>query len=143
MARETEGLDYDRFVNDVHTGVAQKAFEEDKKTSQMWQAYGFPTMLFYKAGADIKNLSKEDAVYVNGHRPMETYDRVVAMLEPDLEKHPTRSPEELIAAYGPMTTREIAQVYDETTEEAKKSLREKAAESTLKANELVRGTLWS
>lgn len=143
LARETEELDVERFESDINSEKAAKAFEADMKTSRAWQAFGFPTMLFYKADADVNNLTKEDAVYVNGHRPMETYEQVLAMLEPNLKKHNARLPEELIDTYGPMTTRELAQVYEESTETAEKSLREKAAGGKLKATELVRGTLWS
>lgn len=139
MAAEIDGLDYERFVNDLTSGTARKAFEADLKTSKRWQAFGFPTMLFYKAGANLDKLDQEDAIYVNGHRTLETYDRVLGMLDPTLEKHAPRPVEELIREYGPMTSKEIALSLNQTIDQVEKTL----SEMPLKSTELVRGRIWA
>jgi putative protein-disulfide isomerase len=143
LAKETEGLDFDRFCRDIESGKARSAFLDDQKICMEWQTFGFPTMLFYKEGADVNHLTHETAAYVGGHRDMETYDSVIHALCPDIEEYPARSEAELIAAYGPMTERELGQVHDRS-KEAELDVLEKLEEAgKVQRNERIRGNVWS
>jgi putative protein-disulfide isomerase len=143
LAKETEGLDFDRFLSDIESGAAKKGFMDDQETCLQWQTFGFPTMLFYKAEADLNHLSRENAVYVGGHRPMETYEKVIHMLCPTIDEYPVRSEEELIEAYGPMTERELGQVHGRSKEEELEVLEDLEQTGSVRRNVRTRGNLWA
>ena len=117
LAKEIEGLDFDRFHEDIENGTARKAFLEDQEICVQWQTFGFPTMLFYKEGSDVNHLTRENAIYVGGHRTMETYEQVIRTLCPEIEEYAVRPEEELVKVYGPMTERELGQVHGRSKEE--------------------------
>jgi putative protein-disulfide isomerase len=143
LAKETDGLDFDRFHKDIENGEAEKAFMDDQKTCAQWRTYGFPTMLFYKAGADLDHLSRENAVYVGGHRTMETYDQVIKALCPSIEEYPVRSEEELVKVYGPMTERELGQVHDRSKEEELEVLVGLEKNGAVSRTARTRGNMWA
>lgn len=143
LARETEGLDFDRFREDIDDGNAEKAFIEDQEICVQWQTFGFPTMLFYKAGADLNHLTRRNAVYVGGHRTMETYEQVIRALCPDIEEYPVRREEELLDVYGPMTERELGQVHDRTKEEELDVLTALEQSGAVHRTVRTRGNIWT
>lgn len=143
LASEIEGLDFDKFEADLKSGKAYEAFTEDLKICRKFGVSGFPTMLFYKTDADLEHLGSDQAILVGGHRSMETYDKVIATLEKDIKKYAPRKMEELIGIYGPLTSREIGQIYSESTQDADADLRKRAELGDLVAVELRGGILWS
>jgi putative protein-disulfide isomerase len=143
LARETKGLDFERFRKDIETGTARDAFMEDQEICEQWQTFGFPTMLFYQEGADVENLTRENAIYVGGHRDMETYERVIHLLCPSIKEYPVRSEKELLAAYGPMTERELGQVQDRTKGAELEVLEKLESAGTVQRSAKTRGNVWS
>lgn len=143
LAKEIDGLDFERFQKDIADGTAKAAFEEDQATCAAWDAYGFPTMLFYLAGADLNRLTRDVAAYVSGHRSMETYDRVIQSLVPDIVVYQSRPETELLAVYGPMTDRELAQVHNRSKDDEIRVLSRLEEEGSIFRSPRVRGSLWS
>lgn len=146
VAREIEGLGYELFRAALDDGSAEKAFLEDQIITERWQAFGFPTMLFYRPEVDINDLAsltKETAAYVGGHRPMETYDSVVQSLAPGITVSEARPEAELLATYGPMTERELGQVEGRTKEDELKVLKDLEAAGVVVSAPRVRGNIWS
>ena len=143
LAREIEGLDFEKFKHDLYEGPAKDRFTEDQIMCAQWEAWGFPTMLFYKAGEKLSELTPATAAYVGGHRPMETYDQVIHRLCPDIKAYETRSEPELLAAYGPMTDRELGQVKDRTKEDEIEVLSGLEQKGAVVRTERVRGNVWS
>ena len=143
LARETEGLDFERFRRDVYDGTAKSAFLDDQITCTEWQTWGFPTMIFYKEGADPRHLTRDVATYVGGHRSMDTYDAVIHELCPDIHEYEPRGERELLADYGPMTERELGQVHGRTKEQELKVLEGLEREGAVVRTERVRGNVWS
>ncbi|MGI6045578.1 MAG: DsbA family protein [Eggerthellaceae bacterium] len=146
LAQEVPTLNYAAFRSVLESGDAERAFQEDQEVCAVWQAYGFPTMLFYKGGLDVNNLSsldRDNAVYVGGHRSMDVYDEVIHKLAPDIQVFEPRSEVDLLSDYGPMTERELGQVEDRSTEEELKVLAALEEEGKVVRHERVRGNLWS
>lgn len=143
LARETDGLDFERFQADIESGKAGEAFLDDQEICMQWQTFGFPTMLFYKAGADVHHLTPENAVYVGGHRPMETYERVIRALCPDIEEFPVRGEEDVLGVYGPMTERELGQMHSHSKEEELEVLRALEKDGAVSRTERTRGNIWT
>lgn len=143
LAKETEGLDYDRFRGDIESGAAREAFDEDQETCFKWQTFGFPTMLFYKTGADVDDLTRENAAYVGGHRPMGTYEKVIHALCPSIQVYPVRGEEELLNVYGPMTERELGQVHDRSKEEELEVLTALEKDGSVHRSARNRGNIWT
>ena len=143
LARETEGLNMVLFEGDLASGAAKADFLADQQTCQAWQTFGFPSMVFYKEGADTKHLTREVASYVGGHHPMKTYDEVIHRLCPDIVSYEARDETELVDVYGPMTERELGQVKDRTKEEELEVLEKLEEEGRIVRTERVRGNVWS
>lgn len=146
LAREVPSLDYDAFRAAIDSGDAERGFQKDQETCAVWEAYGFPTILFYRADVDLKNtasLNPNNTAYVGGHRGMETYDAVINKLVPDIKRYDPRPEEELIKIYGPMTDRELAQVADRDTESELEVLGKLEEQGKIVRNERVRGNIWS
>lgn len=143
LAQEIEGLDFERFKKDIETGKARDAFLEDQKTCIEWRTFGFPTMLFYKEGADVHNLNTSNAVYVGGHRPMETYDQVIHALCRDIKEFDVRDELEQLKEFGPMTERELGQVHGRTREEELAVMKDLEAKGLVTGTARPRGFVWS
>lgn len=143
LAKEIDGLDFDAFKKAIADGSAKEDFYEDQVTCAEWQAWGFPTMLFYKAGENVHALTQETGIYVGGHRPMETYDQVIHRLCPDIQTYPTREEAELIEEYGPMTERELGQIKDRSKSVEYEVLRQLETDGKVNRTQRVRGNVWS
>ncbi|MGI6217910.1 MAG: DsbA family protein [Coriobacteriales bacterium] len=146
LAREVPSLDYDAFRAALDSGDAERAFQKDQETCAIWQAYGFPTILFYRADVDVNDvsaLSRNNAVYVGGHRSMDTYDAVIHKLVPDIKSYDPRPEEELLELYGPMTDRELAQIFDRDTASELEVLGKLEEQGKISRSERVRGNIWS
>lgn len=146
LAREVPSVDYEAFCAALDSGDAERAFQKDQETCAVWQAFGFPTMLFHKASVDVNDLAalnRQNAVYVGGHRSMDVYDGVISMLAPDIEERAPRGEVEVLRTYGPMTERELAQVENRTTEEELAVLEDLEKRGEVTRHERVRGNLWS
>jgi predicted DsbA family dithiol-disulfide isomerase len=110
LAREVEGLDLARWRMDLENGRAARAFEEDLEECRRYGVTGFPTLLFRYVGSVVVP-GAQRPVLVVGHRAYATYREVLRRLAPTLEEHPPRAVEELLRIYGPLTTRELAEIY--------------------------------
>lgn len=143
LAKETAGLDFDRFKDDIESGRAREEFMKDQRICEQWQTFGFPTMLFYKAGADLDELTRDNAVYVGGHRPMEIYEQVIRRLCPDIERYPVRGESELLEVYGPMTERELGQVHRRSKEDELEVLAGLEKDGAVSRTKRTRGNVWT
>lgn len=109
LARQVDGLDVERFETDLDGNEAKEAFTADRHLGMEYGATGFPTLLFVNpAGAEGPT-----GMLVNGYRPSSTLERVAEQLVPGLERKEPRSVAEMLAEYGPMTTKELAEVLDQ------------------------------
>lgn len=142
IAQKTSGLDFERFKKDMKNGCAQEAFEEDMADCVKRNTRSFPTLLFYKADADLNKLTDENAVLLKGYRPIKNYEEVIRYLAPDIKSFEPRSEIELLSEYGPMTERELASVKNRSKEEELAVLEKYALSGELKKAERVRGSLW-
>jgi protein-disulfide isomerase-like protein with CxxC motif len=143
LAKEIDGLDFDRFKKDIESGKAKDAFYEDQKICMAWQTFAFPTMLFYKHGVKVEDMNRSNASYVGGHRPMETYDQVIHMLCPDIKTYPVHSEEDLLRTYGPLTERELGQIHDRSKEDELEVLNKLEQDGKVQHQEKKRGNMWS
>lgn len=143
LAKETAGLNFDKFCKDIESGKAKEAFLEDQEVCSQWQTFGFPTMLFYKGGADVNHLTRNNAVYVGGHRPMETYEQVIHALCPEIEEYSVRDEKQLLNAYGPMTERELAQIHGRSKDEELAVLSDLEKAGSVSRSKRTRGNIWT
>ncbi|HEY3439671.1 MAG TPA: DsbA family protein [Paludibaculum sp.] len=142
LAREVPGLDFDAFREELGSPRATRAFHEDLALCRAYGVSGFPAMLFRAVGAEGQSKTGS-AVLVPGHRSLETYESVLAKVAPGLKRHKPRPLETLFVEYGPLTTRELAEITGKSTSEAERDLRKEQADGRLVATERRGGTLWS
>jgi putative protein-disulfide isomerase len=146
LAREVPSLDYEAFRAAIDSGEAEQAFHKDMELCKAWQAFGFPTILFYRADVDVNDtstLTRDNAVYIGGHRDMETYDKIIHKLAPDITRYDPRPEEKLLKLYGPMTDRELAQIADRDNASELDVLRGLEEQGKVVRSERVRGNIWS
>src|SRR5690606_31018984 len=102
-------------------------------------ATGFPTLLFLNhEGPDGPT-----GMLVNGYRSSETYDQVVERVAPGLQAQTPRPIPEMLAEYGPMTTRELAEVVGKDAQALAAELSETMQELGLRRIEVPHGEFWA
>lgn len=140
LAREVSGLDVDALQQELDGERALQAFRDDLHTCAAFGATGFPTMVFRSTAVGPTD-QDEPGVLVGGYRPLATYERILAKVAPGLVRHEPRAVRQLLADYGPLTTRELGEI---TTlgAGAEEHLRMAVAEGQLSFVDLRGGTLW-
>lgn len=138
LAPEVAGLDVERLRRELADPRAAAAFDADLKLCRQYGVTGFPTMMFRSTAAER---SKEPGILLGGFRSRDTLENVVAKLAPGLQKHEPRGLEDLLRDFGPLTTRELAEVTGRASVE--QELRAAASAGTLVAREVPRGVFWS
>jgi predicted DsbA family dithiol-disulfide isomerase len=121
LAQEVEGIDLERFRADLESGAADRAFQADLAECRRYGVTGFPTLLFRRRSL-LAVPGSERPVLIIGHRSFATYRQVLRQLAPELEEHPPRNVLTLLAEYGPLTTRELAEVYGLSLEEMRRKM---------------------
>ena len=140
LAGEVTGLDLYRFDRDLKSGEAEKAFQKDLAECRMYGVSGFPTMLFEPGDGAVTAMRP---VLAGGHRSFATYNRVIQQLAPELKDLAPREIRTVLAERGPLTTRELAEIYAVPLEEMRDRLRTLAADSQLDERAVRGGEFWA
>jgi len=141
LAQEVPGLDPERFQTDVRSGTAERAFHADLAECRRYGVTGFPTLLFAAAGRVVAP-GTEQPILVVGHRTFATYSQVLRRIAPDLEDHAPRDPIALLAAYGPLTTRELAELLRHPAGETREAMEALAAHGRVERQAVRGGEFW-
>lgn len=141
LAQEVEGLDLARWRADLEDGRAERAFEVDLEECRRYGVTGFPTLLFRYIGR-VATPGAQRPVLVVGHRSYETYRGILYRLAPTLVEHPPRDPLALLADYGPLTTRELAEIYGRSLEAQRAEMERLAQEGKVQRIPVPRGEFW-
>lgn len=142
LAEEVPGLDLARFRADLESGAAEQAFQADLAEGRRYGVTGFPTLLFQRQSR-LAVPGAERPVLVVGHRSFATYRQVLRQLAPELEEHPPRDALTLLAEYGPLTTRELAEVYDKPLERMRDEMEALAAKGEVAKLPVRNGEFWA
>jgi predicted DsbA family dithiol-disulfide isomerase len=142
LAQEVPGLDLPRMQADLASGAAEAAFQEDLAECRRYGVTGFPTFLFRRE-SPVSLPGADRPVLVVGHRSFATFRQVLHQLAPDLEEHPARDVPTVLSAYGPLTTRELAEVYRQPLEAMRQHLLALAAEGRVQKRPVRGGEFWA
>ncbi|MDO4721249.1 MAG: DsbA family protein [Peptostreptococcaceae bacterium] len=141
-AEETEGLDLCEFEKSLEDGRAEKAFKEDLLLNQRLGVYQFPTLIFRRCKAEGERTGREDAVPLGGYHSTRMYEEVIRRLAPEIHSYEARGEQQLLALYGALTEREIAEMKGRNKEEEILILEELAEKGEICKLPKVRGNLW-
>lgn len=141
LAGEVNGLDLDSFHRDLESGAAEKAFHEDLAECRRYGVSGFPSMLLERGDQQVS--AEHRPVLANGHRSFATYNRVIQQLAPELEELTPREMQSILAERGPLTTRELAEIYVTPLEEMREQLRLLATAGRVVELPVRNGELWA
>jgi len=142
LAQEVPGLDLPRMQADLASGAAEAAFQEDLAECRRYGVTGFPTFLFRRE-SPVSLPGADHPVLVVGHRSFATFRQVLHQLAPDLEEHPARDVPTVLSEYGPLTTRELAEVYRQPLEAMRQHLLNLAAEGRVQRRPVRDGEFWA
>jgi len=142
LAQEVPGLDLPRMQADLASGAAEAAFQEDLAECRRYGVTGFPTFLLRRE-SPVSLPGADRPVLVVGHRSFATFRQVLHQLAPDLEEHPARDVPTVLSAYGPLTTRELAEVYRQPLEAMRQHLLALAAEGRVQKRPVRGGEFWA
>ncbi|HEY9898111.1 MAG TPA: DsbA family protein [Pantanalinema sp.] len=135
VAAEAEGLDLARFEADLASGEGARAFQEDRILGARYGVRSFPTLIIHSLAPN----EADRPLLVNGARDFDTLRQVLLRVDPSLEAQPIRSVPELLAAYGPLTTRELAELHGEATPATLEALR---ADGVVRSIPVKGGEFW-
>ncbi len=141
LAEEVPGLDMDRFRADLDAGAADRVFQADLAECRRYGVTGFPTLLFAAAG-EVGAPGVGQPLLVVGHRSFATYRQVLLRVAPDLREYAPRDPTRLLAVYGPLTTRELAELLDRSLDEVRAHMEALAARGRVEHLAVRRGEFW-
>jgi putative protein-disulfide isomerase len=133
-------LDVARLVADLATDASRQAFQADLQLGREYGASGFPTLLFVKVPESPSQ--QPEGIIVNGHRPYQTYVQVFNRLVPGLTVREPRPIPELLAMYGPLTTRELAEITSQQPAEIRAQLSPAASEGRMERIDVPHGEFW-
>ena len=121
------GLDVSRFREDLESGRALEAFNEDLKLCREYGVTGFPTFLIKDKEGNVK--------LVRGYHPFEHFESLFEELLPNIKKRkPEFSKENVlrfVRKYGKVATAEVAVLFGITKTQASKSLEELKKEENI------------
>ncbi len=141
LAEEVPGLDVDRFRADVGNGAADRAFQADLAECRRYGVTGFPTLLVAAAGRVVAP-GVGQPILVVGYRSFATYRQVLRRVAPDLDECAPRDPTVLLAVYGPLTTRELAELLSRSLDEAREHMEALAAHGRVERLAVRGGEFW-
>ncbi|MZQ99229.1 MAG: hypothetical protein GT601_16300 [Acidaminobacter sp.] len=149
LVKDVEGMDLVQFKNDLNSPKAQQAFQDDLDLCRTYGVTGFPSMLFYtentaalEASASAEAAETPLAYLLNGYKTMRSYEKALKLLSPEIQKRAPKSVETLLTSYGPLTTREFAEIYETEMSEMETILQEQSNAGKISAEALRGGTLW-
>jgi putative protein-disulfide isomerase len=131
---EEVGLDVERFRAALSGGRARAAFEEDRTHMREAGATTFPT--FRVAGDG-------DELLLRGSQPFAAVADAVETVAPDIERREPRSLAAFVEHYGPVATREVAEVYQVDDDEARQRLSELVADGRIEKTDRGAGFFWT
>ena len=140
LAGDVEGLDVAALEAELDGERATKAFKADRALSAAYGVQGFPAMLI--VGGPTDEDEQQKGYLVPGHRSTETYESIIAQTGAELVSHEPRDIATLISEYGPLTTRELAEVYSTSVEDVAQRYGADVAQGVLSVEELRGGQMW-
>jgi protein-disulfide isomerase-like protein with CxxC motif len=130
---ESVGLDVDAFRSTLDDGTARAAFEDDLARTREAGVRSFPTYRIH--GPDGERWAEG----------FQTFDRLVAALEsvaPSLEPHSPPPVRRFVAEYGPVATREVAEVYELGDGKARQALQSLVDDGVVRRERRGNGFFW-
>ncbi|MNY12801.1 hypothetical protein D3C86_1459000 [compost metagenome] len=124
-----------RFEADLASGAAAQAFQADRILCARYGVRSFPTLVFHS----LSPSEGDRPLLVNGARDFETLRQVLLRLAPDLQAQAVRSVPDVLHAYGPMTTRELAELHGDATRASLEALR---ADGVVRSFPVKGGDFW-
>ena len=142
LAAEVPGLDLKRFERDLSSDEARSAFQADLQLCRSYGITGFPSVLIL--GVESAAPSLEGSVKrLNGYNGIRSYQRALSQLLPELKKNIPGEIEDVLERFGPLTTRELSEIYEvEDLKAMEDRLEAQASEGRLVRRTLKGGNLW-
>jgi putative protein-disulfide isomerase len=127
------GLDVERFERALDDGTARDAFRADLSRTRTSGVRAFPTY-------DIDGPAGERRL--TGFQSFENLVDALSAVAPGLEQRPAPPIEQFVASYGPVATREVAEVYALSTAKASQTLQGLADDGVLRREPRGNGVFW-
>lgn len=130
---ETVGLDVEAFTAALEDGTAEEAFESDLERTREAGVRAFPTYHIEGPNGDRR---------LSGFR---SFDELVAELNtvaPSLERTSPPPMRRFIEEYGPVATREIAEVYELEGGKARQAIQSLVDEGVVRRERRGNGSFW-
>jgi predicted DsbA family dithiol-disulfide isomerase len=127
------GIDTDAFTAKLDDGRAREAFEADRERLHAAGVRSFPT---YRLDGPAGTQS------VAGFQSFDALADALERVAPGLERRPAPSVPEFVADYGPVATREVAEVCDLAPGKTRQVLGSLADEGTLRVEDRAGGQFW-
>jgi len=134
LAKQVASLDMEHFILSITDGTADQAFKDDMKECARYGARGFPTVMFQ---------SGNERLLANGYHSFDSYNRGVIQLAPGIKTYQPRDFEALLNDYGPLTTREFAEILVKPADTLRSGLETSLAEGSINKTPVPNGEFWS
>ncbi|QCC49341.1 DsbA family oxidoreductase [Halobellus limi] len=130
---ESVGLDVDDFTTALDNGTAQAAFEKDLARTRQADVRAFPTYHIDGPAGETK---------VSGFQSFEELVTALKTVDPTLEQSSPPPITQFIAAYEPVATREVAEVYELDEGKARQALESFVDDGSVRREARGNGFFW-
>ncbi|MCY4731116.1 DsbA family protein [Natronomonas gomsonensis] len=127
------GLDVDEFTAALDDGTARAEFEADLSRTRATGVRAFPT---YEIDGP------EGTRLAGGFQSFEELAAALTAVAPSLEQHSPPTVERFVADYGPVATREVAEVYELGDGKTRQTLRALADDGVVRCESRGNGLFW-
>lgn len=127
LAQES-GINIPQFIDDMENGKAKEAFEKDRYTTKAYQVNGFPSFL-------VKNSDGKEII-LRGYQSYDNFKSTINYLSAtpleEIKKDATKkSVQEFVERFERVSTAEIKEAFDLSTDKAEEILKSLAKENVL------------
>jgi putative protein-disulfide isomerase len=122
--------------NTLADGEALQAFRDDQAKCRRYNVQGFPTVVIHPTGSPR-------GIVLVGHRPAAAFEEALRQVLPGVTARAPAAPLVLLARYGALTTRELAEIRGVPHPAVESELKDAIASGLVVARDVARGKLWS
>jgi predicted DsbA family dithiol-disulfide isomerase len=134
---QSQNLDVEEFISDLHSDSAAKAFQCDLKITTEMEVQEIPTLVFFNENAE------DEGIKITGTYPYEVYEQILEEMLSEKPEQASPPPIETFMKYFKVVaTKEIAVVYDMSISQVDREMKKLVLKQLVEQIPAKYGTFW-
>lgn len=134
---QSQNLDVEEFISDLHSDSAAKAFQCDLKITTEMEVQEIPTLVFFNENAE------DEGIKITGTYPYEVYEQILEEMLSEKPEQASPPPIETFMKYFKVVaSKEIAVVYDMSISQVDREMKKLVLKQLVEQIPAKYGTFW-